>query len=306
MGVTSTSSEADQAYTGPLLWLDDRPGKLSTKKHRHLVHSHVQRSYLSWKRENEHPRTSYATQRSELKQLAYRQAPPKDEPSSDTAKNHEATAYVPYSELYDAQVVKFSPHPITINMHGNSDPFNAFAVPVTPRVSQLLTFCVDVYLPSVHRDAAMPQAHVLREDWFEFEPALDDECCAYSSLTRLSRAVAPNTLQHKELAIPALHFHKQSISILKTRLRDKDAVQKPGTQVAILSLLTAANYSQNFREALFHAKILSHLIQSETITPSLRFVHYAYYYDYQRSVISASRSCFDNDIWVPEYFAEFW
>ena len=219
-------------------------------------------------------------------------------------RKHEVQKVQPWPR--DEQFEKSTLGLFTINMCGNSDPFDAFPIPITPRVSQLLSFCVDVYLPSAHRDAAMPQAHTLREDWFEFNPALEDDCCAYSILTRLSRAICPNSMQNRELAIPALKFHNRSVSILKARLQNQTAMRSPGTQAAILSLLIAANYSQNFREALFHARILSHLIQSGTITPSLRFVHYTWYYDYQRSMMSMSRACFDNECWIPTYFTPTW
>ena len=74
-GPSPTSKTANKSYSGPLLWVDDRPGQLSPTKHRHVVHSHVQRSYLSWKRKDEQDREYNLKQPLEGQQFAYRQAP---------------------------------------------------------------------------------------------------------------------------------------------------------------------------------------------------------------------------------------
>lgn len=177
---------------------------------------------------------------------------------------------------------------------------------MTPRVSELLTFCVNTYIPTVHIDASMPRGHFDRQDWFEFAPSVEDDCCAYAVLTRMIAAITPDASQSAVLALPALQFHRRSVTTLKERLAKKDCFAKPGTHIAILSLLTAAVYTRNFKEAFFHSKILADIIQNGTVQPGLRECHYIFYREYQRAAMTLTRTCFDYDGWIPQYFAPHW
>jgi hypothetical protein len=77
-------------------------------------------------------------------------------------------------------------HPLTILRKGNSDPFQAFTIPIDAEVANMMTYTKDLYLPGVYRDATAPEIRAAgTQEMAEIISFLHDETTDHSPLARL-------------------------------------------------------------------------------------------------------------------------
>lgn len=198
-----------------------------------------------------------------------------------------------------------SPHPQNLVSNGNSDPFNAFVIPVNACVNQILNFFLETYIPTPYWIVALPEYRANYTDYFEYSLLLNDECSAYAILTRTLQAMSPEALESNHLKVAAVQFYHRSITSLKARLADEKGLWDIGTRVAVYCLMRAATYKGNYEEALIHGRILAHLIQTDLKNSGALLYIYAFYVDFQRSAVTLTRPCFDCD-GFPQYFDQLW
>lgn len=161
-------------------------------------------------------------------------------------------------------------------------------------------------MPTHYRISALPDHHVERKDYFEYSSLLGDECSAYAILTRTVQAMSPETVESSHLALPAIQFYSRCVTSLKARLAERDGTWKYGTRIAVYSLMSAAVYGGNFKEALIHGRILAHLVQKDAANSGFALCIYSFYLDYQRAAMTLTRPCFDYKTFIPDYFNPLW
>jgi hypothetical protein len=160
--------------------------------------------------------------------------------------------------------------PVTILKEGQSDPFSAFAIPIDSKVNLLMTYCREVELPSVHRDGTNPKGLYTPDEWATIISLFEEPYSAYAHLTRVASAM-PVTLDTKsDLAVTALTFRGKVMSLLREKMAGKDAMRNHRVFGAIASMLHAEMYNSNVTGALFHAKMLAHMLQSGAVKVNSR------------------------------------
>lgn len=197
-------------------------------------------------------------------------------------------------------------HPLTILRKGNSDPFQAFAIPIDARVAYMMTYTKDLYLPGVYRDGNSPEIRAAgAQEMAEMVSFLHDETTAYCHLARIVAAM-PKSSTGPDFVSQSLIFKVKGVASLRKRLLNSDALKDPRTSTSILLFLTAELYEGNLEAAAFHAKMIAHLLQEGIIPVDFWFLFKVVYHDMQRACLALSRSAFDLETWVPQKFAPFY
>lgn len=301
---------ATKTSAPPLLWINHDINNRKALPYRHAVFTHVQSSYKRWKRQEDaqilrnsakipHLRPP-GTQLIAAKQPGIR--------PTDAAQEVNDEAF-PIDDIEDSfefadelEVVSAQVSPLTMLRRGNSDPFQAFAIPIDALVTHAMSYTKDLYFPGVFKDANNPQVrNATDRDYAEVVSFLHDESTAYAHLARIAAAM-PKSESNTSVVSQSLVFRTKGIAALRRRLLNKDNVQDQRTYDSILLLLAAENYDENFEAALFHAGMIAHLLKTSKVAVSEWFVFKVVYNDVQRSCLSLSRTVFDHEVWVPQRF----
>lgn len=133
-----------------------------------------------------------------------------------------------------------------------------------------MAYCREVELPSVHRDSTNPKGVYSAEIWSSILDHFKEPYSAYAHLTRVASAIPVEANEKSELAITALTFRGKVISLLGKKLAEEDALRNEGVFGAISSMLRAEMYTNNVNGALFHAKMLAHMVESGAVKMNAR------------------------------------
>ena len=161
--------------------------------------------------------------------------------------------------------------PLTMMGRGQSDPFNAFPIPIDTTVNMLMTYCRDIELPSIRGGAHNPTRRVHSQDWSHCVNQLTSTCSAYAQLTRIVAAIPLNSLPEcSTLVEEASKYRSKAIKLLNKKLVSETALRDEDVVGSIASLLLAELYDDDITAAHFHRKILAHTIQSGTAVVNVR------------------------------------
>jgi hypothetical protein len=185
---------------------------------------------------------------------------------------------------------------------GNSDPFNAFAVPINSRTNALMTYTREFYLPTREGDATNPEAAIRPEDWKECVGLLSDTGTAYAHLARVAAFMAqPGKAKPEgnvEFGRQALIFNGKGTLVLRERIR-QGALDY--LTLYVMSCFHAAEiYSQNYTAARLHASMLARLFESDDIPVDDNLLYGVMRHEAVLSMLSLTRTPFDVDKWLPE------
>lgn len=205
-----------------------------------------------------------------------------------------------------------SPSLLSILQKGNSDPFNVLAVPITPRVNQIVTFFKHGYLPMIYpafmgsEDTIRQIEALQQQEYRDGVVALRLECSA-RALLLINVAFMIRTNPHQELKNEALLLKHQSIKALRQELaKGRDCQQVVLNSVSML--FRAALITGNLEEAALHARTLRSLLErkfDEEGVIDLGFLLRVLYQNKQLSVFRFSMSIFDVGTWVPKVLAAY-
>jgi hypothetical protein len=93
---------------------------------------------------------------------------------------------------YRAPRVSQSVSPTSLLLEGNSDPFEAFPVQITPRVNEALSFFRTHYLPATYgRQSLQTRSSAEELEWQAFINCMHDECSAFAFVFLQSVNVSP-------------------------------------------------------------------------------------------------------------------
>lgn len=196
------------------------------------------------------------------------------------------------------------PSPLTILRKGRSDPFDVYAVPITPVVNMLLTYARDFYHPATNRDAVnLHSSDPYRSRrWAGYVSYLHDECTALAYLTQIVSAMSPGDLrEQKQVKVEALKFQVKSVEQLRQRLIASP--NEPTTLHAIVILLGAAVYDRQVEIGKRHTAILAQLFRTSHAATDHLLVFEALFRDNQLAAESLTRPFFDVEGWIAHTFA---
>jgi hypothetical protein len=273
----------------PLLWVNHDAKSRKAQPHRRAVFTHVQTSYKKWKRQED--------------ALALRKSakvPGSNSPTTPEGGTSTPPSIHTNSAAEDKEVLLITPPPSpqTLLQTGNSDPFHAFAIPITARVAQVMSYTSTLYLPGIYRHHDVTdRAAASAQAFDEIVAFLHDPSTAYPHLARIM-AVMPQRSESESAA-----FKMKGLTSLRKRLMHPDSLVDPRTSASVLLFLTAEVYDGNLEAAAFHARILAHLMQSGTVSMDFWFLFKVMYHDVQRACLGLSRPAFDLEGWVPQQFS---
>lgn len=188
----------------------------------------------------------------------------------------------------------------TILRRGNSDPFNAMAIPIDPTTNEMMTFLARMMAPKAERAAGRTHWHSY--DWGTSVSFLHDESTALAQFAHIAVAMDP---QRSFDNLKVLSFKSGTMNLLRARVSES-RIMEHSTCRAIYLLLMAEVFSRNFAAAFVHASLLARLLHSGQIQETFSFVFWVLGYDYQRAAMSQSRLCLDIEFWIPTHLQTFW
>lgn len=206
-----------------------------------------------------------------------------------------------------------APSARSLVQRGNSDPFQSFAVSVTPRVTQLLSFYAEKLLPvrystsmipSVSNDAIVSFRNVeAADDYRSVVAVLHDQSNAIgfllSQLTIMADLVDSQVLRVENMKIKARALKDFKTQLEKTSRPDIDTIE------SILLLLNASVYAGDMLEARLHLKFLRRLLEERALkhgphSLGIVLLFRSLYMDLAVSTTYMTGTLLDVDRWVPE------
>ncbi|KIW29613.1 uncharacterized protein PV07_05416 [Cladophialophora immunda] len=226
-----------------------------------------------------------------------------------------------------------SPSLLEILPGGNSDPFNAQALQITPQVNKLITFIRDGYLPGVYITSYMrfkdaprgaPMLTTIGEGfhvfarrtvakvWNSMKEEFSDEgralswCSSYMPV--LAKFSSPDTA--RDLHFLAIKMRTKSMKILKTRIEKLSLDIPPDISLVsqIVSLFRAACKENDIPAAKIHANIIQRLVD-RVETPDLHIrtlFMTCMNNDTELAIAQMRNTFFDFENWVQKQIARFW
>jgi hypothetical protein len=198
--------------------------------------------------------------------------------------------------------------------HGNSDPFDAFAVSITPRFNELLSFYSSTFLPVTYSsymvpsnstDAIIKFRNVESADDFRSTLAvLQDRDSAVgfflAQLTILSR-ITPSS----ELRIERLRLRSEALEALKAGI-EGEGFTTDAIIDSVLNLLHAAVFDGDLAEARMHLIFLRDRLvarvsrQQANESLGIVLLFRVLYMDLSVGVTYLTPTVFDVEHWVPQ------
>lgn len=270
------------------LWVNHDGNNLKPQpQNRQQIFKHVQRRYRPWKRGQEAkalrdsarvPRSTWSTKKS------------KDEVEKEAEKNKKALVPAPSS-------------PKTLVGKGNSDPFSAFALPITAEANKFLTFYRDYYIPAAYFQIRYKtRAALANENWQDQVTGLHDFGTGYATLAFHSAAAVKYNPTMRPMA---LKFMNESMISLRQKIA-QDSEKQDFPYIWHMTAIFAAEVTgANLQNALTHGKMLFDLQKQMFAKGKLDYRHLLYqmYLDSQLSTMFLHRTIFDVDSWALTFLA---
>ncbi len=166
--------------------------------------------------------------------------------------------------------------PLSLLLEGNSDPFDAFPVTITPKVNEALSFFRTHYMPATYGRQSL-QARSSAEDleWHAFITCMHDECSAlafvFLQIVNLSQVKSMSASRKLWLDQHELALKTKSFAALRARIGQKVTIDS-GDRIILRSailLYSSAVVRGDFIEATMHGKSLARMMyEREWETPT--------------------------------------
>ena len=196
---------------------------------------------------------------------------------------------------------------------GNSDPFQSFAVSVTPRVTQLLSFYAEKLLPVRYSTSMVPSESNNAIVSFRQVEAADDYRSVVAVLQDQSSAIGfllsqltimADLADSQALRVESMKLKARALVYVRAQLEDKVQADL-GTIESVLLLLNAAVYAGDMLEARLHLKFLKRLLEERALqhgphSIGIVLLFRALYMDLAVSTTYTTKTFLDVNSWVPE------
>jgi len=280
MSSTSKTAVPKQDF----LWVNhDAQNLKPAPQNRQQIFKHVQRKYRPWKRGQEAKALRHSAKVPNLKWEAV-------EAKKSVGRDEEA-------------VVKVPPSPKTLVGKGNSDPFSAFALTITPEANRFLAFYREYVLPATYFQIRYKtRATLAKENWQDQVTGLHDVGTGYATLAFHGSTAARYS---PTLRPAALKFMNQSMIGLREKIA-KDGVAQEFPYIWHMTVLFAAEVNgANLENATTHGRMLFNLQKQLFAKGRLdyKILLYQLYLDSQLSCMFLKRTIFDVDSTALDFIA---
>ncbi|OAL37309.1 hypothetical protein AYO20_03485 [Fonsecaea nubica] len=215
--------------------------------------------------------------------------------------------------------------PIPLSPHGSSDPFNAQAIPVTPRVHQVLQYAnqslLSLFATSyIRRLFADPWRRyfdpknygALRDiksfAWtWEWSSAEEGALSSYVSMYAISITRFLPKDAHKEYSVMALSLRTRSLEVLRKRISDLDGTRRPDMTLimCVMRLFRMDSFAGDVKAARLHANMIRGFADS---VPELEqrghFIRMLVYNDIVSATNQLRRPLLDYKHWIQAFSNE--
>lgn len=220
-----------------------------------------------------------------------------------------ASSFTSYSSDLIAHSEESSAEVKPLQFRGNSDPFDAYAVKISPRVNDILRFYRDIVIPSQYHTGpdGWRTLEAAADDWKDVVRSLRERGGALGFLARWAQ-VASNTTGNPELAVQSLQYRSQSTSELLKKVQQGSGIATRASYWHIIALYMAEAQAGNATAAWVHAAMLSKALKYESehgevdITPLRSFM----YNEACACAMFLKKPVLDYDEWIPAVFKKYW
>ena len=182
-------------------------------------------------------------------------------------------------------------------LRGNSDPFGASAIPITPRVNALMTHNRETYLVAFRRDM---RAEDQSTEWRQIVGLLNDECTAYALLACTAAAMAPigHQRSNPELSMEALVYKSKGFRLLRNRIKRGEVDER--TVSAVLCLISAEIFERNVAAASVHVSALARMFRGHDTSVDVDLLQGFFPHNAHEVIAPLLRPAFDANTWIPD------
>ena len=225
------------------------------------------------------------------------------------------------------------PHtkPLSALQRGNTDPFSAAGITITPQINQVLTFARDVCLPAfyfldalrdpstsanLNRDVANSSGWIsspaAQLGWQQVVDALSDKCTALACLSTYLALMSICNINSAKATEASLKMRAGSSALLRQRLlrfEPQKAVVETHRELLwqVFWHFYAEFFAGNMIAAQVHGKMLRQSCETAgegVITD--HFLDSVIFVDSHMAAKYLTRPVLDIDIWIPDVFASAW
>ncbi|EXJ66936.1 uncharacterized protein A1O5_10131 [Cladophialophora psammophila CBS 110553] len=306
MAATSTSKPG---YPADLLWVNHDAQNMKAQPHRQRVFSHIQQRYRPWQRRDsaqklrksvQIPTTGSREQSSESDEDRFE--------SWGTSPASSCTSYSSDRVTSPDGSPGLLAHEVKL-FRGNSDPFNAYPITISPRVNDILRFYRDIVIPSQYHTSTdgWRTLDAAADDWKDVVRSLHEKGGALGFLARWAQ-VASNVTENSELAVQSLRFRSESTSMLLRKLQQGSGIVSRTSYWHIIALYMAEAQAGNADGAWLHATMLCRALKYESqhgqvdITSLRSFM----YNEACACCMFLRKPVLDYDGWVQDVFQTAW
>ncbi|KIX95363.1 uncharacterized protein Z520_08880 [Fonsecaea multimorphosa CBS 102226] len=225
-----------------------------------------------------------------------------------------------------AALLVMSQHtPAPPSQHGSSDPFGSQAIPITPRVNQVLQYATQT-LASLFATSYVrrlfsgpwkkyfdPKTVAILHDlrsfaWtWEWSSAEEGSISAYVSMyaTSMQRFLPKHI--HKEYSMMAFSLRTRSLEVLRKRISDLDGTRQPDMALImnVMRLFRMDSFAGDVKSARVHANMIRGFAEA---VPNLEqkghFVRMTVYNDVVAATNQLRRPLLDYDNWIQAFMDE--
>lgn len=291
-----------KVFTDRLLWVHHDANNMKAVPHRQRVFSHVQKNYRPWKRreDNQHVRL-----------IVWKEPRVQDIDPRNGEQTRSERDRAPFQGLCATpitatpgsrntrELISRPPSPVSPVGKGNSDPFNAFSIPIGPYENNFVSFYRD-YVVSLMKHIGRHYLGVKKLAAGAVQDSirgLEDRGTALAILARSSAIrskCSPGTWQ------VALDFLGQSTSVLREKVSGNQQLDGEFDCLHINMLFNTEVINRNLPGAVAHGKIFLHIFKRQWTYGELdyKMLLYQLHNDLQMTSTFLVPSIFDVDDWL--------
>ncbi|OQV10450.1 hypothetical protein CLAIMM_14445 [Cladophialophora immunda] len=317
----------ERPFEGDFLFVNHNAKQMKASPNRRKVFSHVQNQYRNWKRQ-EDMRALRASIKAPLpdaqpsvKHARHVQSPGTGD--SDAESCQRVSTKIAIRSLindedlgrpdqavstHQAHITPLQPQSLmTILGKGNSDPFGAYAVEITPTANDMLSFHRDFVIPALYHTTKhrwMTSASAWR-DWRDCVDGLGDGvdglgdegagCGFIASCAAEAAVISLNPAVQRQ----AVYYRAKSMAVLRKRLAT--GIFHRGQLYWHIHLLVGADtLNRDLAGTAAHLNMLRWYFEHDGTKLDTDLLLYVIYYDIHRSSMFLCHPVFDMDQWLPE------
>ena len=204
-------------------------------------------------------------------------------------------------------------------LRGSSDPFDSFAIAITPEVNRFISFVRDAAIPCTYfnnmfrglSSGVTAKASVLERstfisapgalrDWQQMKESLNDECAGLARLAGYASMMAQVSRGDNWARLASLRMRERSTRLLRLLLEQSNSMTEKTTADCLphlYGLFRAECFDGNVTAAAYHARVLRAVFERGNFT--MQLLTQVLYNDVDLAIKRTKRTLIDVDSWCP-------